>query len=116
MSKKDLIANAFERFGKRFGRRNNKRTLINSILYLEGQEVEGDLAEEQDSGKEGTAADGGAGPGEARVTITRCPDSTGVHLNINGRRFDLPPHETMTVPAWILPTLRNAMGISFTVE
>lgn len=109
MTKSDLIKRAFERFGKKFSRRNNKPTLIKSLLYLEGHDVEDPDAVEPDAAEPGK-------PGQVRITITRCPDSTGVHLNVNGRRFDLPPNKATVVPGWILPSLRNVTGVDFTVE
>lgn len=108
MTKPELIKRVLERFGKRFSNRNNKPTLINSLLHLEGHDVEGSDGVDPDAA--------GTQRGEVTIRITRCPDSTGVHLNVNGRRFDLPPNKPVPVPGWVLPTLRRVTDVKFTVE
>lgn len=108
LDKKDLIALARERFGKKLAKRNNRKTLIHTILRLAGVPVE---EEDEDAPAASVRAEG-----HVTVTITRCPDSTGVHLNVNNRRFDLPPKKPVDVPGWIIPSLRDAANIDFIVE
>ena len=87
--------------GKTMSMRNNRPALIKSILHLQAEQSTPQPQIEADS------------PGTATIVITRFNSSTAVPLIVNGRRFNLPINQPVTVPESVLPALRDA-GVGFT--
>lgn len=103
MTKQELDEHAKETHGVDLDRRRKKAALVDEILSL--QQGQGPAPSEAPKPE-----------GKVRITVTRYPSSSGVPLNVNGKRFHLPIGKRVTVPEWVLPSLEAVAGLEFTKE
>lgn len=103
MSKTKLDAYGNQTFGIDLDHRRKKSDMIDELMRLqESNAVQQPVNVVPDD--------------QVRVTVTDYSSSSGVLLFVNGRSFNLPIGKTVTIPAFVLPSLEAVPDVAFTKE